>query len=76
MAAIRISVIGHETPGGPDVLIPHGAHVDNRLWPDGCTTTILVLSFGRDTVEIWPFDREQTRSLGQQLIKLSSESPS
>ena len=72
MAEIHLCAMGH-SPGGPNITLAHSAFIRRREWPGGGTVPVLVLHIGLDAIEVWPFDREHVRALGQKLIELAEE---
>lgn len=68
MAEIRTCCVSHQ---GPSLPTSHGVTITQRPWPGGGTTKAVVLHLGRDTVEIWPADRDKIRELGEKLVKIS-----
>src|SRR5882757_3174672 len=69
MATIKLTAI--HNANGPDALGEIGAWLKDRAWPGGGTVKVLMLSVGRDTLEIWPADPERVRELGEKLIVLA-----
>ena len=71
MAEIKLTAMGH-SQGGPSTPMEHHARIGQREWPGGGTVPILVLGIGRDEIEVWPFEPDHVRALGEKLIELGA----
>ena len=71
MASIKLTAMG--TMHGLEAPQEIGALIRQRPWAGGGTTPVLVLSIGRDTVEVWPADPTHLRGLAKKLLVLADE---
>lgn len=72
MAEIKITVI-QSTEGGPTIPTQLNVYLAEKKWPGGGAVNVLVMSFGADTIEVWPADAVRIRELALKMAEIADQ---